>query len=142
MVVSIGHLNPEVEYMDDKIYQVAYKRSFCVILGVLVALIVSRTIWPYLARREMRIGKFTFFFSIWSVHIIIELASIVEDLSELYSVVFVSLMGKRGEELGRLAMKRSIKIQIRLRKAEELLEVAKLEPRLKVLSELQNIHFI
>jgi len=38
----------------DSIYALAWKRTVAILIGVLMALVINRLFWPYLARKELR----------------------------------------------------------------------------------------
>jgi uncharacterized membrane protein YccC len=57
LVVVVNSIHP-ARPSENSVYQIAYKRAASVLFGVIIALLVSRTMWPYLARRELRLGDY------------------------------------------------------------------------------------
>ena len=99
------------------IYELAYKRALAIVVGVLVALVAGRLVWPRLSRVEMRRT----------------LANAVRELSDVYSVLQGSVerqLVKLQEDLPAIKVMES-DVQRAILQAEDLLAIAKTEPRLK-----------
>ena len=99
------------------IYELAYKRTLAIVVGVLVALVVGRVVWPILSRVEMRKT----------------LAKSVRELALIYSLLQGSVEGqllKLQDEVPAIKALES-EAQNHILQTEDFMEMARVEPRLK-----------
>jgi hypothetical protein len=121
--------NYTLHVLADPTYELAYKRALMATAGVIVVFVISRFLFPFLARKELRKGMCD---TVNMLRMYLDMYEVLCLLGSYYSKLFSKFMEDRIETALSLEFEKlEAKIQLRIVKHSDLLALAAAEPRIK-----------